>query len=184
MSRHNAPALFPALIISALAMGIIPALAKDQGPVNATCDQFGKSTQAWRDCAVAAPASAGPAVVDAELFYAGYWLAKNGRYGEALDYLGRTHVKNARVLTYIGFATRKLGRVEEAMGYYAKALAKDPQNNVARAYLGEAHLSRDDLAAASQLLRRIESSCGRGCEPYVELAGRIDKYRSPHGKRR
>ena len=76
MSRHNAPALFPALIISALAMGIISALAKDQGPVNATCDQFDKSTQAWRDCAVATPASAGPAVVDAELFYAGYWLAK------------------------------------------------------------------------------------------------------------
>ena len=70
------------------------------------------------------------------------------------------------------------------MSYYAKALEKDPQNNVARAYLGEAHLSHDDLAAASQLLRRIESSCGRGCEPYVELAGRIDKYRSPHGKRR
>jgi len=45
MSRHNAPALFPALIISALAMGIIPALAKDLGPVNATCDQFDKSTQ-------------------------------------------------------------------------------------------------------------------------------------------
>ncbi len=183
MSRLNVPARGTALIMASLALGIVPALAKDQGPASVTCDRYEKSSQAWRDCAVAAPASAGPAVIDAQLFYAGYWLAKNGRYADALDYLGRTRVKNARVLTYIGFATRKLGKVDEAMGYYTRALKKDPRNNVARAYLGEAHLIRGDLSAASEELRRIEASCGRGCEPYRELEGRISKYRSSGGER-
>ena len=182
MSRLNAPARSTALIIVSLALGIVPALAKDQSPASVTCDQFEKSTQAWRDCAAAAPASAGPAVIDAELFYAGYWLAKNGHYADALDYLSRTRVKNARVLTYIGFANRKMGRVEEAMGYYKQALQKDPLNNVARAYLGEAHLTRGDLFAASEELRRIKASCGRGCEPYRELESRISEYRSADGE--
>mgnify|MGYP001827467478 FL=1 len=183
MSPRSFTARTVAVSLAIFAMGLSPTFAKDQGPVSATCDQFEKSSVAWRECAAAAPASAGPAAVDAELFYAGYWLAKNGRYAEALDYLGRTRVRNARVLTYIGFATRKLGRVDEAMGYYKRALQKDPQNIVSRAYLGEAHLSRGNLSAASDELQRIEKSCGTACEPYRELEGHISEFRKARHER-
>ncbi|MEQ8823872.1 MAG: tetratricopeptide repeat protein [Filomicrobium sp.] len=149
------------------------ALAKDVGPANAGCDQFAKSSTAWLECARGAPAASGPAEADAQLFYAGYWLAKNGRYNEALSYLNKTKVKNTRVLTYIGFATRKLGNVEAAMGYYEEALHRDPKNDVARSYLGEAHLSRGDLQSAVAQLKAIENGCGRTCAPYAELAAHI-----------
>ena len=85
---------------------------------------------------------------DDELFYAGYWLAKNGRYADALTYLNLARTKDARVLTYIGFATRKQGDVDAALPLYAAALAKDPNFVVARAYLGEAYLTKNEPARA------------------------------------
>lgn len=169
-------------IASSLAMGFAlassTAMAKDQGPVSGDCDQLEKTTAAWMECASKAPASAGPAVTDAQAFYAGYWLARNGRYQEALSFLRKAKVRNSRVLTYIGFATRKLGRVDEAMDYYAQALKRDPNNYIARSYLGEAHLTRNDLGAALAQLDLVEKGCGRDCDAYRELAEKIQAYRS------
>ncbi len=182
------PRLFPraltgpaaALAILAVSFGLAvpPAAAKDVGPAHAGCDAYDKGSSAWRNCALALPAASGPADADAELFYAGYWLARNGRYREALDMLNRAEVKNARVLTYIGFATRKLGRLDEAFGHYQKALALDPANAIARSYLGEAHLARDDVASAESELQRVEALCGSSCAAYRELAGHIEAYRA------
>lgn len=182
MMRLSVLVALSAILVAAV-LATPAAVAKDQGPASAVCDRFEKTSAAWMDCAEATPAAAGPAVADAEHFYAGYWLAKNGRYEEALGHLMKARVKNARVLTYIGFATRKLGRVEEAMGYYREALLKDPQNAIARSYLGEAHLARDDLQSAIAELRRVEQSCGRNCEAFTELAARIDEYRASRGDR-
>ena len=181
------PRLTPLYLVSALLTGALlspfAAAAKDVGPSSAVCDSFEKATPAWRTCAENAPTSAGPVVADSQHFYAGYWLAKNGRYKEALDHLLKTSIKNARVLTYIGFATRKLGYVDEAMGYYAEALRKDPQNVIARSYLGEAHLARSDLAAATAELNKIEAGCGRECDAFTELAAHISQYRAKAGDR-
>lgn len=181
------PRLTSLALVSVLAAGAllspVAANAKDRGPASATCDQFEKSSAAWLNCAEYTPAAAGPALADAQHFYAGYWLAKNGRYEEALDHLRKAEVKNARVLTYIGFATRKLGHVDEAMGYYAEALRKDPDNVIARSYLGEAHLARHDLAAATAELQKVEAGCGRDCDAYTELAARIGEYRAASGDR-
>jgi tetratricopeptide (TPR) repeat protein len=177
MLQHNIRALLLAIPVAG-ALVSTAAIAKDQGPLNVTCDRYQKSSQAWMDCAERAPAAAGPDVADAEHFYAGYWLAKNGRYEEALKHLRETRVRNARILTYIGFATRKLGRLDEAMEYYAEALRKDPENVIARSYLGEAYLAQDDLAAALSQLRRIEKACGRNCEAFTELASQIEDYRT------
>lgn len=185
MPRLTVPALASLLLtcVVSLVFGPSAALTKDRGPESAACDGLDKSTMAWRNCAENAPAAAGPAVADAQHFYAGYWLAKNGRYQEALDHLRKASVKNARVLTYIGFATRKLGRVDEAMDYYAQALHKDPGNVIARSYLGEAHLARGDLASAVAELHKVEASCGRDCDAYTELAVQIAEYRDKKGHR-
>ena len=80
------------------------------------------------------------------------------------------------MLTYIGFSLRKLGETDEALAYYARALAADPGFTVARAYLGEAHLTLGDRARAASELAEIERRCGRSCEDYVELASQIDAY--------
>ncbi|KUO63621.1 MAG: hypothetical protein APF80_04695 [Alphaproteobacteria bacterium BRH_c36] len=183
MQRLTSLALVSVLAAGAL-LSPMTSNAKDRGPASANCDRYEKSSPAWLSCAEDSPAAAGPAVADAQHFYAGYWLAKNGRYEEALDHLGKAEVKNARVLTYIGFATRKLGRVDEAIGYYAEALRKDPGNVIARSYLGEAHLARHDLTAATAELQKVEAGCGQNCDAYTELAARIAEYRARTGGRR
>lgn len=112
-------------------------------------------------------------MADDELFYAGYWLAKNGRYEDALGYLTLARDKDERVLTYIGFATRKLGRVDEALPLYRAALQRNPDYSVARAYLGEAFLTRGEPDLARAELAEIAKRCGAGCPSYVDLDGHI-----------
>ena len=113
---------------------------------------------------------------DDEMFFAGYWLARKGDYQAALHFLNRAENKSdPRILTYIGFANRKLGRMEEAMGYYARALEVDPNYTVARAYLGEAHIERGERPLAVDQLAEIKVRCGTTCEEYKELADALEK---------
>jgi tetratricopeptide (TPR) repeat protein len=113
---------------------------------------------------------------DDEIFFAGYWLARKGEFTLALHYLNQARNKDdARVLTYIGYATRKLGNVDAAMGYYARALEIDANYTVARAYLGEAHLQRGERQKATDQLAEISARCGTTCEEYKELATALAK---------
>ncbi len=141
---------------------------KDLGPVGA-CDSLSKGTPAWTKCV-------GPVaqkLSDSELFYAGYWMARLGRYDQALVYLNAVKSPDTRTFTYIGFATRKAGNVAGAFPSYRKALALDPNNVVARAYLGEAFLSVGDKVAARKQLGEIASRCGTTCAAYDDLARHI-----------
>lgn len=140
--------------------------AKDVGPVNAACDAYDKASPAWRTCATAAALKGD----DAQLFYAGYWLAKNGHYREALATLERVSQADSATFTYRGFATRKLGRTEDALGLYAEALRLDPANAVTRSYLGEAYLTLGRVSDARAELAKIDRICGAQCGAYRELA--------------
>jgi Tfp pilus assembly protein PilF len=150
---------------------------KDQGPASAMCDQYDKASPAWRACAT----TAGARMSDAELFYAGYWLARNGKYAEALGYLRQASGEDVRVLTYIGFATRKLGDVDAAMGFYNRALQLNPDYSVARAYMGEGFLAKGDLNAARGQLAEIAQRCGATCAEYGDLAQHIAAYEAGKG---
>lgn len=161
----------------ALAMAGTPLVAegrvsKDTGPLSAACDQHAKGTAAWTACVGAARQG----MADEELFYAGYWLAKSGQYEKALGYLALAERKDERVLTYIGFATRKLGRVDEALPYYERALKANPNYVVARAYMGEAFLTKGEPVKARAELAEIAARCGTGCPAYVELKDTIAAY--------
>ena len=81
----------------------------------------------------------------------------------------------------IGFALRKLGRVEEAMGYYQKVLAAHPERTNTRQYLGEAFLQIGDPAKAKEQLAVIKSRCGVACEDYQALADEIAKFEKKAG---
>jgi tetratricopeptide (TPR) repeat protein len=153
-------------------------ISKDTGPASAACDAHAKGTAAWSACIGRASAK----MADEELFYAGYWLAKNGQYAQALDYLTLAQEKDERVLTYIGFATRKLGRVDEALPLYRRALAVNPDYVVARAYLGEAFLTKGEPAKARGELAEIAQRCGATCPAYVDLEGHIRDYEAAASK--
>ncbi|MGH1419179.1 MAG: tetratricopeptide repeat protein [Hyphomicrobiaceae bacterium] len=170
--------------ISALCLGIAVisggvgvqfqiAQAKDIGPVHSNCDARDKGSQAWRTC-VAKFATERQS--DAELFYAGYWLAKSGQYREAMIYLRLAKNPDDRVLTYLGFAARKLGRTQEAFAYYQAALRKNPNAVVTRSYLGEAYLSIGALEKAKRELAEIATRCGKSCSPYDALADAVTRY--------
>jgi tetratricopeptide (TPR) repeat protein len=111
---------------------------------------------------------------DEDLTNYAYALAKDGRYQEALDVLDRLQDPNTPVaLNYRGYATRKLGRIEEGIGYYLQSVALDPEYTLVREYLGEAYVMQGRLDLAKGQLAEIEKRCGTTCEPYGDLAEAI-----------
>ena len=103
-----------------------------------------------------------------------YALAKAERYDEALDVLNLLKNPNTpEALNYRGYATRKLGRVDEGIAYYHKSVALDPRYAKVREYLGEAYVIKGDIARAKAQLRAIKTICGTGCEEYQDLAQAI-----------
>ncbi|CAI1017805.1 Predicted O-linked N-acetylglucosamine transferase, SPINDLY family [Serratia liquefaciens] len=106
-----------------------------------------------------------------------YALAKSGRYQEALDVLNTLKNPNTAVaLNYRGYATRKLGRTDEGIGYYLKSVALDPKYPKVREYLGEAYMIKGRQDLAKEQLKVIQSLCGTGCEEYRDLAAAIDHH--------
>jgi tetratricopeptide (TPR) repeat protein len=109
---------------------------------------------------------------DSELTEYAYSLAKADRYQEAIDVLDMLGNSNTpRALNYRGYATRKLGRTEEGVGYYLKSVALDPNYPQVREYLGEAYVIQGKYDMAKDQLATIEKLCGsKDCEYYEDLA--------------
>jgi tetratricopeptide (TPR) repeat protein len=108
---------------------------------------------------------------DQELTNYAFALVKTGRYTEALAVLDMLEHPNTPVaLNYRGYATRKLGRIDEGIGYYLKSIALDPYYAQVREYLGEAYLIKGDVAGANAQLAAIKQICGTTCEEYEHLA--------------
>lgn len=111
---------------------------------------------------------------DEDLYRTGRAVALAGDYERALGLLEAIDDKNdAMVLTMIGYAKRKLGAVEEGIGYYQLALAIEPNNVFTREYLGEGYVSQGRYDLAELELDRIETICGQDCEQYQDLAAAI-----------
>jgi tetratricopeptide (TPR) repeat protein len=99
-----------------------------------------------------------------------YALAKTGRYAEALAVLDLMRDPNTAVaLNYRGYATRRMGKVDEGIGYYLKSVALDPNYAQVREYLGEAYVIKGDIARAESQLGAIKKICGTTCEEYRDL---------------
>ena len=105
-----------------------------------------------------------------------YVLAKAERYDEALGVLDLMQDRETpQALNYRGYATRKLGRVDEGIGYYLKSVALDPQYAQVREYLGEAYVLKGEAEKAREQLRAIEAICGTDCEEYEDLVKAISE---------
>ena len=87
-------------------------------------------------------------------------LSKAGRYDEALTILDQLKNPNtAEALNYRGYATRKLGQLDEGIKYYLRSVALDPRYTLVREYLGEAYVIKGDMARAKAQLQVIERLC-------------------------
>ncbi len=178
---HLMGGLAAAMLVPLLALGVSTALAAPSQPtqpakpvVPKECKELTPNTRAYRTCVKKYSAL----FDDESLYAAGLGLAKDDQdYAGALTVLGA--VRNAddtRVLTMIGYALRKSGRVDEAFDYYGRALKIDANNVQTREYLGEAFLQKGDLAGAKAQLTEISARCGISCESYVELDTQIKAF--------
>ena len=99
-------------------------------------------------------------------------LINERRFDDAivsLDSAGRVFGPHPDILTYLGFAHRKLARYDAAEAYYRSALAIAPEHRGATEYYGEMMLERGDLAGAERMLARLEAQCTFGCAEADEL---------------
>ncbi len=101
-------------------------------------------------------------------------LAYAGRYGEAIDVLDQMPDQlDDRVLTYRGFTARKLGNLEQANLYYEQALTVNPDNILARSYMGQGKVAEGDKVAAMTQLREIQARGGSGTWAEASLRNAI-----------
>jgi tetratricopeptide (TPR) repeat protein len=109
-------------------------------------------------------------------------LINEHRYAEAIDALERaraTYGAHPDVLTYLGFANRKLHRYDIAESYYLQALAVAPNHKGATEYYGEMMIERGDMAGARHMLAKLDSLCTFGCAEAEELRRWVDAKGSP-----
>ena len=88
------------------------------------------------------------------------------------------HDDNADVATLLGYASRKLGRYDDAKHWYDKALAADPKHALTWSYYGMWHAEQGNLLKAKDDLEQVRLICGTECKEYVALKEVIDGTRT------
>jgi Flp pilus assembly protein TadD len=82
---------------------------------------------------------------------------------------------NAEIANFIGYASRKLGRYDDAKFWYEKALAADPNHVRTWSYYGMWHAEQGNKLMAQDYLEKVRLICGTtACEEYVKLKGVIE----------
>lgn len=108
---------------------------------------------------------------DDDRFRAVRELAWAGRPEEALVVLAAMAEGDTdRVLTYKGFASRKAGQLEVGLGHYTRALEVNPDNILARSYLGQMMVELGEMDTARLQLDEIRARGGAGTWAEASLA--------------
>lgn len=110
-------------------------------------------------------------------------LINDRKYEQAITALQsaqRAFGAHPDILTYLGFANRKLGRFSIAEGYYRAALSAAPGHRGATEYFGELMVERGDMGGARRMLARLDAQCRFGCTEAEELRAWISVGHSPH----
>lgn len=141
-TRASVASLFATVLGLALALPVAPALAVD----------------AWKS------------VTETDLG----WVRAKIRakdYQAALQELQELAKDNedADVYNLLGFTSRKTGDYTNALTYYTKALALDPDHKGAREYLGELYVETGQLDKAKEQLVVLTRLCPTGCEELEDL---------------
>lgn len=100
---------------------------------------------------------------DDTLYKAVREFAYAGQYGAAQRAMDAMSDQNDdRVLTYRGFVNRKQGNSERAMQFYRAALTQNPDNILARSYMGQGLAAAGNMPAARIQLAEIRARGGAG----------------------
>jgi tetratricopeptide (TPR) repeat protein len=82
---------------------------------------------------------------------------------------------NADVATLIGYASRKLGRYDDAKVWYERALEADPKHAITWSYYGMWHAEQGNILKAKDDLEKVRLICGNtDCREYKALKDAID----------
>jgi Flp pilus assembly protein TadD len=167
---YRATLLCGVLLGAALLAGQAFASGDEDAPPKPNCPKGQVWDSATKQCVM----QQAKATSDEDRTDYAYRLAKDGRYEEALSLLDTLqHPNTAKALNYRGYATRKLGRTDEGIGYYLKSVELDPKYAQVREYLGEAYVIKGRVDLAQEQLATIETLCSRTCEEYQDLAEAI-----------
>ena len=105
-------------------------------------------------------------------------LAYAGRVKDAqIALAAMSNQAEDRVLTYWGFTHRKLGNLDTAMVFYDRALTQNPDNLLARSYMGQAHVAAGAYDLARAELREIRMRGGRNTWAEASLRLALDSGR-------
>lgn len=103
-------------------------------------------------------------------------LAYAGRLMDATRVLDAMADQEAdRVLTYRGFIARVSGDLEAGKMWYAKALAQNPDNLLARSYMGQGFVEDGQVALARAQLSEIRQRGGRATWAEFSLRSAIER---------
>ena len=160
------------LMLTALPYAAFAAGSDDTAPPTPTqTSEDCKKGEIWDEKTSLCVAPEKTGMTDDQRFLAVRELAYAGRPDDALRVLhSMTEGRTDRVLTYLGFANRKAGRLEEGLSYYAEALIRNPDNIQARSYLGQAYVEMNELVLASAELDQIRLRGGAGSWAEATLA--------------
>ena len=101
-------------------------------------------------------------------------LAYAGQLEAAMQVLAAmTEGDTDRVLTYKGFVNRKMGNWEAGFAAYKMAIEVNPDNILARSYLGQGLVLRNEMLQAQAQLDEIRARGGSGSWPETSLANAI-----------
>lgn len=129
-----------------------------------------KKTEVWDKKTKKCVAAQSGQLDNDTLYQAAREIAYAGRPDDALVVLSAmTEGETDRVLTYMGFANRKAGRVDVGMKYYQAALIKNPDNILARSYMGQGYVEAGQIVLASAQLDEIVARGGAGTWPEQSL---------------
>jgi tetratricopeptide (TPR) repeat protein len=100
-----------------------------------------------------------------------YNLIQNGKYEAAIAALrALKQDDHPDVANYVGYASRKLGRYDDAKVWYEKALAADPKHVRTWSYYGMWHAEQGNRLKAEDYLQTIRVICGgTACEEFQAL---------------
>ncbi|MEL6915830.1 MAG: tetratricopeptide repeat protein [Pseudomonadota bacterium] len=101
-------------------------------------------------------------------------LAYAARHADAQAILATMDQTDDRVQTYWGFTHRKLGDTDRAMAAYYAALAANPDNLLARSYMGQHYAEIGAMDMARLQLTEIRARGGRESWPEKSLAWAIE----------
>ncbi|MCE8001019.1 MAG: tetratricopeptide repeat protein [Rhodobiaceae bacterium] len=168
--------------LAALCLALMPTIGAAAGsdtpigkPKTTPTTQTCKGIQVWDPSTQKCVNPQGSSLDQERLGDAVRELAYAGRNADAQGVLQAMADQDSDlVLTYWGFTHRRLGNMDQAMMFYDRALDKNPDNLLARSYLGQAYVEGGDSRQAKAQLDEIRARGGQGSWPEQSLSRAIE----------